>query len=119
MTEYKIAVALEQKRYTELKSMYNGRWLNKPELKTVFEITPDDTYVIVTGSWIGLGDSSYQDFLRSIEAQRHALITISDEGEIFLNVETEDEDGSDEAFSYILGWNANICLWENTDQIIV
>lgn len=119
MVEYKIAVALEKTRYDDLKSRIDGRWLTKPELKTRLETTPDDDYVIVTGEWIGLGNSEYQDFLRAIEEQRHAIATISDEGEIWMNVVTEDADGSDEAFSYILGWSATLCLWQETDQILV
>lgn len=119
MTEYKIAVALEEKRCHALKARIHGRWLTKPELKTRLETTPDDNYVIVTGEWIGLGDPEYADFLRAIENQRHAIVTISDEGEIWLNVVTEDADGCDEAFSYILGWSASICLWEDTSQMLV
>ncbi len=119
MTQYKIAVALDYDRYEILKRRKDGKWLHKPELRVCREHTNEGDYAIVSGEWIGLGSPEYQSFLQAIEQRRHAIITVSDDGEIWMNVETQDEDGEDGVFQYILGWNFNILKWGDSNQLLV
>lgn len=117
--EYKIAVALDYNQYQALKRRKDGKWLHNPELRVCREHTHEGDYAIVSGEWIGLGDPEYESFLRAIEQRRHALVSVSDDGEIWLDVETKDEDGEDETFQYILGWNFNILKWGESSELIV
>lgn len=116
MKEYKIAVALTVEKYNALRP--TSPWLDSPDLITKTVETPDDNYVVITGDWVQLGDD-YTDFLRKIESQRHAILTISNEGEIWRDVETDDENGCDGVFEEIFGWTASICLWEDPSQTLV
>lgn len=116
MKEFKIAVALTEEQYNTMKPKCS--WLENSELTTKKLETPDDNYVIITGDWIQLGDD-YEEFVREVERQRHAILTISDEGEIWKDVESEDENGCDEIFEEIFGWTASICLWEDPSQTLV
>ena len=92
------------------------------ELLRRFAIGPDgdsnDLYVILIGDWVELGDD-YEAVLRVIESTRHGILSISEEGEIWRDVETCDKDGCDENFDEMFGWTAHICLWQDTSQTLI
>ena len=50
---------------------------------------------------------------------RHAILAFSEEGDMFAEKVTSDKYGCDEEFDVILGWDVNICLWEDPGQPIV
>ena len=114
MKYYKIAVALTEEQYNATKA----EWLHRPALTSHVVETPDERYIVVTGDWIAL-DEDYVAFKREIEDVRHAILAFSEEGDMFAEKVTSDKYGCDEEFDVILGWDVNICLWEDPGQPIV
>ena len=76
-------------------------------------VTPDNTYLCAYWDDIYWDMEAVRPLLRKLESFRHALITISEEGEIWKDIEDSDSRGTDEEFYEVLSWNADICFWED------
>ena len=74
--------------------------------------TPDNEYMIIRWEdYCGELEGSDIEFAsKRVENIRHAMVVISDEG-INSSIKVSDENGIDEDFYDILGWDANIYLW--------
>ncbi len=123
MLDYKIALALNAETVEKLKKGEDKDIILEREQKGMIRTvcTPDGDYKILLWDWepdMRL-DDRYTHLLQSIENIRHALVEINDEGDIFYNVEQEDEDGIDGVFEDILGYRTQITLWGDPDNVIL
>lgn len=123
MLDYKIALALTAETVEELKKGEDRDIITEREdsgnVRTIE--TPDGDYKILLWDWksdMRMNDA-YNHLLNSIECIRHALIEITEDGSIWRDVETEDADGCDEIFEEILGWKADIVLWNDPNDVLI
>jgi len=117
---HKIAIALAPRHYKQFLKKREGRFLKHPSLSTQTVPTHDDNYTIIAGEIEEPENlTAWADLLRLLEKKRHSVIVISEDGGVWTDVETDDDEGCDEVFSEILGWSAHICLWQDVDQKIV
>lgn len=123
MLDYKIALALTAEKVEELKKGKNHDIIaereNSDNVRTI--TTPDGNYKILLWDWesdMRMNDD-YNQLLKSIEGTRHALIEITEDGNIFRNIETEDAEGCDEIFEEILGWKTEIVLWNDPEDVLI
>lgn len=121
MKEYKLALALDGRTLNELLDKGFHDFFRERERKGMFRMvnTPDEQYKVFLWDWETPDPDKWEDLLRHLEHRRHALIQISEEGEIWKDIETDDEFGCDGVFEEIFGWTASICLWQDASQIIV
>ena len=123
MQDIKAAIAVDKITLQELKDHGCEQLIaNREKQNMIRQVeTPDDTYIIMYWDWENPDDERDQwiKMLTYLEHRRHARIEITEDGDIFTDIETEDEFGCDEVFNEILGWKAEICLWQNTDDIII
>ena len=121
MKEYKLALALDSRTLKELLDKGFRDFFGEREQKGMFRMvdTPDEQYKVFLWDWETPDHDTWLDLLRHLEHRRHALIQISEEGEIWKDIETDDEFGCDGVFEEIFGWTASICLWQDASQIIV
>ena len=66
--------------------------------------TPDECYVVYFWDWEEPDEDVYNEFLDVIEKMRHARIEITEDGNLFQDIETDDEEGCDGEFEYLLSW---------------
>lgn len=109
---YKVALAIDGADYEFLKDEVDAiNDLTAIDIKRSVT-TPDNTYVCVYWDCICWDNKQVRPLLAKLETIRHALITISEEGELWSDIETCDERGTDEEFCQILSWTSDICFWE-------
>ena len=119
--DYKRALALDERTYLELLDKGFVRLFHERATKNMCrEVKTQDGMVYKVFLWDWEPDpEKWDDLMRFLEHRRHALIQISEEGEIWKDIETDDEFGCDGVFEEIFGWTASICLWQDASQIIV
>ena len=86
------------------------------DLKTSVE-TPDNTYICAYWDCIYWDMDAVKLLLRKLESFRHALVTISEDGEIWKDIEDSDSRGTDEEFNELLSWTADICFWNDGEPL--
>lgn len=91
-------------------------WLLKLETSGHYRrvSTPDEQYHIYKWDWEEPDPEMYLAFKTLIESRKHSILEISEDGNIWTDVETSDRLGCDEEFEEILGWTADIILWNNS-----
>lgn len=85
--------------------------------KEYLEETPDDTYVIYHWDYIQWDSDDVESLLRKLESMRHALVTISEDFEIWRDIETSDQWGTDEQFYELLDITAKIKIWGDSETL--
>ena len=78
--------------------------------------TSDMDYHIYMWDWEEPDEEMYKEFLRVTECRKHSILEISEGGNIWSAIETCDMYGCDEEFSEILGWTADIVLWNDSSD---
>lgn len=123
MLDYKIALALTEHTVACLKEGEDRDIIIDREKKNKIRTieTPDGNYKILTWDWEpdARMNDAYTHLLETIKSVRHALIEITEDGNIFTDIEPEDNDGYDGVFEDILGWNTQIVLWNDPDDVLV
>lgn len=118
-----LAIAVDINDYNELRNMFThvrpaetfadflGSATQYNELTT-----PDNTYVILYWEEPCLEQAVYDALLCKLSSRKHALIAITEEGDIVRHIASVDADGcSDGEFEEILGAYTTICLWGDAD----
>lgn len=122
MTDSKTAIAIDERTYREILDSKDGKadvLTAKVQEGSFRKIeTPDTTYIVFLWDWScpDMDDDKYRELLSFLETRRHSIVSIREDGEIFSDIETEDEFGEDSAFETILGWTANIVLWSDASS---
>lgn len=80
--------------------------------------TPDTKYHIYLWDWEKPDMEKYGGFKKILNHRRHSIIEISEDGNIFRDVKTSDIYGCDEEFEEILGWTADIVLWNDSSKSV-
>lgn len=83
----------------------------RPTPKEFMERTPDNDYSIFYWSYVLWEGVAVISLLRKLEGLRHALYTISEDDEVFKDVETNDSWGTDEQFYELLDVSAKLRIW--------
>ena len=110
---YKVALAVDAVDYWIIEKDIDAiENITKADLHESV-VTPDNTYLCVYWDDICWDMMQVRPLLKKLESFRHALITISEEGEIWKDIEESDSRGTDEEFQEVLSWNADICFWDN------
>lgn len=112
MKQYKVALAVWSETYLNDRSLAEMIGNLKPDTRKTVN-TPDELYLVFYWDMVPWYGDDVDALCHKLECVRHCLITISEEGDIFKNVETCDKDGCDEEFEEILSWDANIFVWDN------
>lgn len=109
---YKVALVVDANDYGKIAA----------EVKTIADLvkidcsktveTPDNKYICLYWDSICWGMPETIPLVVKLEFMRHSLIAISEDGEIWTDIETCDENGTDEEFHEILSWDADILCWE-------
>lgn len=76
-----------------------------------FDETPDETYLIYYWSFVPWEGEAVEALLKKLEGIRHALYTISEEDEVWKDVEISDAWGTDEQFREVLEVEAKIKMF--------
>ena len=120
-TLFKTAIAISNETRTELSLRPEFSILADREAKNCMRraITPDDMYYVYFWDYENIDAAKWDALWKFLEHRRHARIDISEDGNIFTDIETCDKYGCDEEFNEILGWKAEICLWQETGDVIV
>lgn len=124
MQDKKIAIAVNRQTFDEIVERFTEITTDRTNRNMLRRIeTPDDLYVIMYWDWENpdndYTDNIWNDMLRFLEHRRHSRVEIDENGNIFADIETDDEFGCDEVFNEILGWKAEICLWQDISEIII
>ena len=108
-TYSKVALAVDSVDWEEVKPYVEPILWSANVLQ---QVSPDNTYICVYWDYIVWEGQIHRDILKKIENMRHAFIQITEEGEIWQDIETCDDRGCDEEFYQMLSWHADICFWE-------
>lgn len=85
--------------------------------------TPDNRYVIFWWEERKVEEddrtSDAYAFFREAENIRHSILHVSEDNQVFLDVETEDRWGCDEEFRGLLGVTITPCVWSDPDDPVV
>ena len=118
----KLAIAMQADTAQELHELDAGihaLLLDREQNKRVKIVdTPDDKYVIYFWDFESIDTTTYVKILEFLEHRRHAIVEIKEDG-VWTDIEDTDEYGTDEEFNEILGWRADIVLWNDPDDVIV
>lgn len=110
---YKIALAIDLNDQKQIENAL-GNVVPAPDFERRY-VTVDNTYCIYYWDDIDWNRANIEPLLRKLESMRHALITISEDGEIWHEAEDTDAYGVDEQFNELLSWRTSICLWDGAD----
>lgn len=111
MTDYKIAIAIDESKYNHLyKNDFNHLIDQRVTTNNVVTIsTVDGDYKILKWEWeTPQIDAEYENFVQEIKRERHAMVVISEENDIETDIVDEDSFGCDEMFDDILAVETNI-----------
>ena len=99
-----VGLAIWDKDYPELKATIKNL---SPDFNNTFK-TPDEKYQIFYWDFTDLiGFEELESKLKNI---RHSLIIITDDGDINVDVKTEDDRGCDEEFYELISWYGGIVI---------
>ena len=82
-----------------------------PAPKELMDSTPDNDYSVFYWDCIQWEGEAVTSLLRKLEGLRHALYAISEDDEVWKDVETSDSWGTDEQFYELLDVSANLKIW--------
>ena len=74
--------------------------------------TPDDAYYCYYWECESIDPVEWEDVCDWLKKRRHAMITVTEEGDLIKDVSVSDEFGCDEEFYEILGWKTELTLWQ-------
>ena len=119
--EYKRALALDEGTYLELcEKGFRSFFFFFVSRNMCRDInTPDGLYKIFLWDWETPNYDTWKDLKRFLKECRYALIEIAEDGEITTDIKDENEYGCDEVFYEILGYKAEIVLWNDPSQVLV
>lgn len=83
-----------------------------PDVKKVVT-TPDDAYYVFYWDFKCWSGEKVEALTRCIKDIRHSLIIVSEEGNIFRDNKTWDNNGCDEEFEELLSWKTDVLIWDN------
>lgn len=84
-----------------------------PTPKELFTSTPDNDYIIFFWEYVLWEGADVNSLLHKIETLRHALYSISEDHEVWKDVEVSDSWGIDEQFYELLDVSAKLKLWDD------
>lgn len=109
MKNYKVAILIDPNyagEIPEILERYNPAYTEK---KTVS--TPDNDYYVYYWDWEPFYNSNeYVELRVELGRVRHSFIEISEEGEIYVDNQIEDEWGVDGEIEQFLSWDGSITL---------
>lgn len=113
----KVAIAVGQENAEDLFRL--AEKIRKPDEAYYPELDPGSGYHYAVVCWDMIRWYEYiqeiRDLLFWLEKEKHSLIQITEEGDIWQDVETDGSGGSDENFYEILNWDATISI-EGTER---
>ena len=84
-----------------------------PTPMELFTSTPDNDYIIFFWEYVLWEGADVNSLLHTIETLRHALYSISEDHEVWKDVEVSDSWGTDEQFYELLDVSAKLKLWDD------
>lgn len=112
MNNIKMAVALWQPQINDIRK-YNSNidsiFLERERKSCMATCeNADEKYVVYYWDWEYIDPEHYDELKKLVRRIRHALIEVSEDGNIFSSIETDDDEGCDGCFEDILSWRVEI-----------
>ena len=116
----KAALAIDEHTKEELKERGLYGLLSSCEKEnSVRPVKMDGDYFVYYWDDVYVDDGEWNRMMKFLEHRRHSLVEVKEDGSAFIDVEEEDEFGSDEVFRFILGTRTDICLWQEPEEVVV